>query len=147
MRYYRIEKAEAAENKWNEEKNEIAKIYARSDSMEEFKVNVDLAGLSNSKLIKWFKLFYFVKNYNANCMLPSIPISLGALMIVVSFIGVSLMSLISTAQSWQCACAVVFLILIASSVIATVAFGMSMYRKLDDIKSAVWCWSKTNCET
>ena len=142
MRYSRIEKAEAAKNKWNEEENEIAKIYARSDSMEEFKVNVDLAGLSNSKLMKWFKLFYFVKNYNANWMLPGIPISLGVLMLVVSFIGVSLMSLISAAHSWQCACAVIFLVLVASSTIATVVFGMSMYQKLDDIKSAVWCHSQ-----
>lgn len=139
MKYEKVEKAKAAKAAEAGELDQMALAYAKSDSMAEFRLKASAEGLSKSKFMKWFRLFYFLKNHSVYGLFPWLVFVLSALLAMTATgVGVEYMSDFSKDGGWQCLCASTFLSL--SLVWTGCAFLLFRHinNMLDRVKDAVW---------
>ena len=139
MKYDRIEKAKEAKASRDAELGELARLYAKSDSMQEFRLKANVVGGGKSRFMKWFRLFYFVKNrgiYGAFPWLVVVPP--GVLAMTVIGFCVESMAHCSKSGDWQLLCALVFIMGgLACGSLSFMAFRR-IAGSLELVKDAVW---------
>ena len=139
MKYDRIEKAKEAKASRDVELGELARLYAKSDSIQEFRLKANVVGGGKSRFMKWFRLFYFVKNrgiYGAFPWLVVVPP--GVLAMTVIGFCVESMAHCSKSGGWQLLCALVFIMGgLACSSLLFMAFRR-IAGSLELVKDAVW---------
>lgn len=139
MKYEKIEKAKAAAAALAGELDAMALAYARSDSMAEFRLKASAEGLSKSKFMKWFRLFYFLKNHSVYGLFPwlvAVPPALLAM--TATGVGVEYMSNLSKDSGWQCLCASTFLSLFLVWIGCAFLLFRHVNNMLERVKDAVW---------
>ena len=139
MKYDRLERTKSKIADKEKELNSLANIYAKSDSMPEFRLKAEAEGLSRSSFMKWFRLFYFVKNngiYGAFPWLVVIP--LGTLTLMGIGVCVEFISHYSNTEGWQFLCALIFTVGILISFLLSFDTFRWISRALGKVESAVW---------
>lgn len=139
MKYGKMEKAKAAKAAADAELERLARMYVESDSMAEFRLKASAAGDSSSKFMKWFRLFYFVKDHSVYGAFPWLAVVPPAVLAVAATgFGVELMSHVLKGDGWQFLCAMTFLLGAGAwSGLAVFAFRF-LSKTLERVKDAVW---------
>lgn len=139
MKYSKLEKKKAMQDAIDNEQYQLAKMYYESNSIEEFKIKVDLSDFSKSKLIKWFILYYHITNLSLFRFLPMI---IGIISFVLCFIQLIIVTIaIKFAFSFiGCSENTIFLIfLVYSTISVALSFLMTdkICSKFCDIKNKI----------
>ena len=139
MKYDRLEKAKNKAEDDLLELNSLAADYARSDSMEEFRLKACADGNEKSKFMKWFRLFYFVKNHRIYDAFPwLVVVPLGILAVIGIGVCVEFMSHYSKSGGWQGLCALVFVVSVSVACLLLLVAFRRISSSLEKVKDAVW---------
>ena len=141
MKYTRIEKKKALAEKLKAERLALAQMYSDSNSLEDFKIRVDLSDFKDSRCLKWFILYYHLKNWSLVEIMPIIiSILTGILWIVQLVIVLSIAhcfcnDLAFFGTTIGVISVVLYFIL---SIMFHVLIGHKIFALIDNVSDAVW---------
>lgn len=136
MRYNKIEKATARDNMETDELSKLATLYVRSDSISEFELKALTAGLNKFGFIKWFRLYYFLKDnsiyetFGWYVLVPGL-----ALTSLFTWLSIDLLPIDILGMGWK---ALAILLVAGAGIAATVLTTRYMGEKLGAVKSMIW---------
>lgn len=121
-----------------DELDSLARAYVKSSSMSEFRLKAHAAGIGKSKFMKWFRLFYFVKNYGVyRAFPPLVVMPAGILYLLALAVYADAVSVRSDSLGWQAMCALVFLTAVVGGCLLSFLALQHMSSMLDKVKNAV----------
>ena len=135
MKYPKQEKRIQAQTSFKDTIEQLGHIYHDANSYEEFKVQADLAGLSNCNAIKWFKLYYFAVNMSIDGWINiAIAIVSGLVCTVFNFVFVKIISSFAKTAGHQALCIGLWFLIEAGIIFLNIGLAIFIRIKFDIIK-------------
>lgn len=136
MKYDKVEKQKSKERAEEEEIERLTDLYVHAETMPEFRVKAMTAGLSESKFMKWFRLFYVLRNNSMYscfmwCLLvPGLILSTGMVWLAIGLIPTD-----AIGCGWKL---LMVLLVAVAGVVGTVITVRHAGYMLETVKSSVW---------
>ena len=136
MKYEKIDRKNSKINAEKEELDELADLYVKAESMPEFMVKASISSFGKSKFMKWFRLFYFLRNNSIYDLFLWCPFIWGMILTgAVTWLALCMIPTETVGLCWKTGITLSIAAVGIGGTLFSVRHTASM---LEKVKSAVW---------